>query len=892
MAAAKVGKTPRKVPSNQNTSNADPLQVYCRIKPLCSKDDELSCITIVSDSTIQLTPPDGCNPRSFNNKEVQYVFKKVFNEDISQKQIYTEVAHPLVANLIHGKNGLLLTYGVTGSGKTYTMTGSHSDGGIMVRCIDVLFNSMGKYQPRKRTFRPDKMNGFEVQSQADVLLHQQADMNNELIRQRTDLRTPGRGLRRNKSDPEMEPRVKDLSQVDDIDEDNVYSVFVSYIEIYNNYVHDLLEDDVNNGFGNNAGTKVNGRLIREDGDKNMYVHGANEIEVMSPEEAFQLFNKGQAKKRMGKTGCNKESSRSHSVFIIRLVQAPLDLEGETPLQDKRAMVVSQLCLVDLAGSERSARTQASSERSTEAGFINKSLMTLRTCLEVLRENQLNGSNKIPPYRDSKLTHLFKSYFSGEGHVRMIVCVNPSVEDYDENLAVMKFAEMSQEVQINKPLPTRLDFGLTPGRRRLNEATKNMRHILNEKKMETASSVAMASCGAMPLIDSGPLYSFPPFPRFDCLGYESRNQDLLVYLQARREKELELIADVEIKTSDFRRDLVKLEDRNRTMETEREMYIEQRDVYKDKLSGAQARVVELESRASTLTIKMEAERRAKDNAEKELDKCKATIERLKVMKERSEEKTKVTKTKLSAKFQNKMNQQAKSYEQQLKHNEKKVIRKVRNLIDSQLPDTSSLSSDSDRGSTAPVPTPRSLTSSGINTARTTRSGKSGEATMATPHVTTRRAPFSSMNTTNNTRRRSRSAGPPTGGGGWLHHTPGQVHLNSPHGTVFQPTGWGKRKSIAQLTDVKDIIDPKVAKYSLMTQEPTEDGDIETHLLKGDVLQTVGGGAQVVFNELETLRQTSPLCSPVKHRIAAFNARSTEDLENRCQMGLEGHTKKKK
>lgn len=59
-------------------------------------------------------------------------------------------------------------------------------------------------------------------------------------------------------------------------------------------------------------------------------------------------------------------------------------------------------------------------------------------------------------------------------------------------------------------------------------------------------------------------------------------------------------------------------------------------------------------------------------------------------------------------------------------------------------------------------------------------------------------------------------------------------------------------------------------------------------QGDVLPTVGGGAQVVFNELETLRQTSPLSSPVKHRIAAFNARSTEDIENRCQMGIEGHS----
>lgn len=61
-------------------------------------------------------------------------------------------------------------------------------------------------------------------------------------------------------------------------------------------------------------------------------------------------------------------------------------------------------------------------------------MTLRACLEALRENQQSGTNgRVVPYRDSKITHLFKNFFDGEGHVRMIVCVNPSSEDFDETL---------------------------------------------------------------------------------------------------------------------------------------------------------------------------------------------------------------------------------------------------------------------------------------------------------------------------------------------------------------------------------------------------------------------------------------------------------------------------
>lgn len=60
-------------------------------------------------------------------------------------------------------------------------------------------------------------------------------------------------------------------------------------------------------------------------------------------------------------------------------------------------------------------------------------MTLRSCIEILRENQINGTGKIVPYRDSKLTHLFKNFFEGDGQVRMIVCVNPRKDDFDETI---------------------------------------------------------------------------------------------------------------------------------------------------------------------------------------------------------------------------------------------------------------------------------------------------------------------------------------------------------------------------------------------------------------------------------------------------------------------------
>lgn len=99
-------------------------------------------------------------------------------------------------------------------------------------------------------------------------------------------------------------------------------------------------------------------------------------------------------------------------------------------------------------------------------------MTLRSCLEILRENQINGTNKLVPYRESKLTHLFKNFFDGECIVKVIVCINPRTSDFDENTHVMKFAEMSQEVQVANPTPLRNINNLPSGRRRANQVEHN------------------------------------------------------------------------------------------------------------------------------------------------------------------------------------------------------------------------------------------------------------------------------------------------------------------------------------------------------------------------------------------------------------------------------------
>ncbi|XP_028640311.1 kinesin-like protein KIF23, partial [Grammomys surdaster] len=107
-------------------------------------------------------------------------------------------------------------------------------------------------------------------------------------------------------------------------------------------------------------------MLREDKNHNTYISGCSEIEVQSAEEAFKVFWRGQKKRHIATTKMNRESSRSHTVFTIKLVQAPLDANGDNILQEKEQITVSQLSLVDLAGTENVNRTKAEQNRLREA----------------------------------------------------------------------------------------------------------------------------------------------------------------------------------------------------------------------------------------------------------------------------------------------------------------------------------------------------------------------------------------------------------------------------------------------------------------------------------------------------------------------------------------------
>ena len=432
--------TQSKFKKRQSTSvSMDPVEVFARIKPINAENDveNKHCIKSVSEKILHLV--------SATNKITECHFDHLFDEKVSQFEIFRFVAKPMVEDLLIGKSGLFFTYGVTSSGKTYTMMGDQNEPGLLIRSIDMLFNSIRSVQALQYTFLPDDLNGYNVQSEAYALSQKKEQ---DLL---TNDSSKTKQIKRSVSDV----NVAEQCVTEAINEDCCYAVFLTFVEIYNDYIYDLLSEVHFDSF--NKPKQPQSKRLREDKHRNMFVYGVTQIEVRDAKEAIAAVQQGQDRRRIAQTQLNAESSRSHSIFTIRVVQAPLDPLGEDILQEKSLICVSQLALVDLAGSERLKRTGAGGDRLREAGNINSSLMTLRRCFEQLRENQKSKLNQMVKYRNSKLTHLFKSFFEGHGKVKMVVCLNPSAEEHDENLQVVQFAELAQQVEVASSQQLKLDY---------------------------------------------------------------------------------------------------------------------------------------------------------------------------------------------------------------------------------------------------------------------------------------------------------------------------------------------------------------------------------------------------------------------------------------------------
>eukprot|EP00826_Nyctotherus_ovalis_P004721 TRINITY_DN11040_c0_g1_i2.p1 TRINITY_DN11040_c0_g1~~TRINITY_DN11040_c0_g1_i2.p1 ORF type:complete len:716 (-),score=206.62 TRINITY_DN11040_c0_g1_i2:93-2240(-) len=247
--------------------------------------------------------------------------------------------------------------------------------------------------------------------------------------------------------------------------EKAYQVRVSYLELYNETINDLLVAE-------NKDLEVRESL------HGVYIKDLCEIEVRSPEQALEQLYSGDVLKKVGETKLNEQSSRSHTVFRLNIQSKPVDSSDETA-------IVSQLNLVDLAGSEGVSRTKAEGIRLREGVNINRSLLALSNVIYRLSVS----SGKFINYRDSKLTRILQPALGGNSKTAIICTISQLKINYQESYNTLLFGvkakKIKNSVKVNEVIENtdkRLQFAL----KEIKKLKDELKHIKGSKQKEVCS----------------------------------------------------------------------------------------------------------------------------------------------------------------------------------------------------------------------------------------------------------------------------------------------------------------------------------------------------------------------------------------------------------------------
>ncbi|NXI93580.1 KI20A protein, partial [Psophia crepitans] len=408
------------------------------------------CVTIEDPQTVILNAPKESSAmknseRGIGHSVHRFTFSQVFGPETTQSEFFEGSMKELVRAYVNGVNGLVFTYGVTNAGKTFTIQGTSKDFGILPRSLDVIFNHIRGRHYLKMNLKPYLSNS--VKKLEDAQVKQEEAMKTAILASLKEVRAQS-------LEEEIKYLILKITMFNrysfllnyknnfvplDIYRINIHqrtqaSVWISFCEIYNEYVYDLL-----NVLSTSKTQKRRVLRICEDQGGNSYIKDLKWINIQSTEEACKILKIGNKNRSFACTRMNEQSSRSHSIFSIRLLRL-------TDEHQPCVLGVSELSFCDLAGSERCNKTQAFGDRLKEAGNINNSLHILGKCIAALKQNQ-NPKMKPSyiPFRESKLTRLFQPFFCGKGKACMIVNINQHASTYDETLHVMKFSAIAKQV---------------------------------------------------------------------------------------------------------------------------------------------------------------------------------------------------------------------------------------------------------------------------------------------------------------------------------------------------------------------------------------------------------------------------------------------------------------
>uniref|UniRef100_A0A3Q2Q0N8 Kinesin-like protein n=1 Tax=Fundulus heteroclitus TaxID=8078 RepID=A0A3Q2Q0N8_FUNHE len=408
-------------------------QVYLRVRPFIAAEsnsgESQDCVTIEGPNTVVLRAPRICQPNRHSDKSLpqtaqKFTFTQVFGPEASQRTVFEGSVRSLVQDVLQGGNCLVFTYGVTNAGKTFTFLGPDHNSGLLPRSLSVIFNSIEGRLYSHSDLKPQRCRDFSRLT---------SDQQEAEIGSKKNLMRLLKEVRPTKM---ISSQLSSLvSEADgfclDLPSNVRFSIWVSFCEIYNENIHDLLEQVPG---GQHKRTVLR---LSQDIKGNSFIKDLRWFQVNSSEEAYKVMKIGKRNQSLCATRLNQLSSRSHSIFSIRILRID---NGMVP----RVLGISELALCDLAGSERCSRTHNTGERLREAGNINGSLLTLGKCISALRLNQNTKFQHHVPFRDSKLTHFLQFFFCGSGRVSMVVNISQNSSCFEETLNVLKFSALAQK----------------------------------------------------------------------------------------------------------------------------------------------------------------------------------------------------------------------------------------------------------------------------------------------------------------------------------------------------------------------------------------------------------------------------------------------------------------
>ncbi|XP_039582266.1 kinesin-like protein KIF14 [Passer montanus] len=267
-----------------------------------------------------------------------------------------------------------------------------------------------------------------------------------------------------------------FNQIAQMDKEQVlYHLEMSFFEVYNEKIHDLLVFKAENG------QKKQQLRVREHPVLGPYVEGLTVNVVRSYSDIQSWLELGNKQRATAATVMNDKSSRSHSVFTLVMTQTKVEFVNEEQC-DRR--LTSHINLIDLAGSECCTKAQTTGERLKEGVSINKSLLTLGRVISALSKQSQNGKKTFIPYRESVLTWLLKESLGGNSQTTMIATVSPAASSTEETLSTLRYAKQACSIiniaKVNEDVNVKLIRELKAEIEKLRAAQKSALNTDREK----------------------------------------------------------------------------------------------------------------------------------------------------------------------------------------------------------------------------------------------------------------------------------------------------------------------------------------------------------------------------------------------------------------------------